>query len=220
MPLPIGLPGRAGRCLRISGRCLASPTAPLGSHVLCPAPPNRLGTTWTTSVSNRARDACKASLRTCASPLEPTPGIEPGPAAYETAARTVVLRWHREPVTRFERAVSDLQDRRESQPAPPARAPSPGLEPSFRRSERRVLPNRRRGRDGSGRRSRIPSHCPADRVREPGPCSARGGGRPGRSPQSGPQWHPCFLRRLVTLALVARPAGRYRVEPGVLAASR
>ena len=34
-----------------------------------------------------------SSVRTL-SKVEPTPGVEPGPAAYETAARTIVLRWH------------------------------------------------------------------------------------------------------------------------------
>ena len=34
---------------------------------------------WTTSVSNRAGAACKAALHTCASPEEPTAGLEPAP---------------------------------------------------------------------------------------------------------------------------------------------
>lgn len=57
---------------------------------------------WTTAVSNRARAACKAALRTCASPMtSQRPVLNRLPPGYESGAPPVVLRWRvsRRPVS-------------------------------------------------------------------------------------------------------------------------
>lgn len=58
-----------------------------------PLPIGLRGHEWSSAVSNRARKACKAILCTGTYPMEPAGRLERPPAAYETAAPPVVLRW-------------------------------------------------------------------------------------------------------------------------------
>jgi hypothetical protein len=67
---------------------------------------------WTTSVSNRAGVACKASLRTCASPMEPAVGFESTTCRLRDGCTDRPCCAGIEPPARLELAAFALQERR------------------------------------------------------------------------------------------------------------